>query len=96
MASNTNTDPNPSTNSSSFRVLSPMEDPTTPFFLHHGETPGAILISQSLNSENYPSWARAMKMALDAKNKLGFVDGGSITASMAATTIQEQAWSKMQ
>lgn len=63
---------------------------------HHGETPGAILISQSLNSENYPSWARAMKMALDAKNKLGFVDGGSITASMAATTIQEQAWSKMQ
>ena len=32
-------------------------------------------------------------MALDAKSKLGFVDG-SITASMAITPLEKLAWSK--
>ena len=27
------------------RELSPMEDPRSPFFLHHGESPSAILVS---------------------------------------------------
>ena len=62
-------------------------------FLHHGETPGAILVSQLLTEDNYPTWARAMKMALDAKSKLGFVIG-SINASMAVTPLEKQAWSK--
>ena len=77
------------------RELSPMEDPRSPFFLHHGESPGAILISvsQSLTEDNYSTWARAMRMALDAKSKLGFVDG-SITASMAITPLEKIAWSK--
>ena len=70
-----------------------MEDPRSPFFLHHGETHGAILVSQPLIEENYPTWARAMRMALDAKSKLGFVDG-SITASMAVTPLEKVAWSK--
>ncbi|XP_075656059.1 uncharacterized protein LOC142626153 [Castanea sativa] len=34
-----------------------------------------------------------MKMTLDAKSKLGFVDG-SITASMAVTPLEKKAWSK--
>ena len=72
-----------------------MEDPRSPFFLHHGESPGAILISvsQSLTEDNYSTWARAMRMALDAKSKLGFVDG-SITASMAIKPLEKIAWSK--
>ncbi|XP_075648676.1 uncharacterized protein LOC142619463 [Castanea sativa] len=53
--------------SSSQRELSPMEDPRSPFFLHHGESPGAILVAQPLTKDNYPTWARAMRMALDAK-----------------------------
>ena len=69
-----------------------MEDPRSPFFLHHGETHGAILVSQPLIEENYPTWARAMRMALDAKSILGFV--GSITASMAVTPLEKVAWSK--
>ncbi|XP_023872474.1 uncharacterized protein LOC111985074 [Quercus suber] len=72
---------------SSHRVLTLMKDPSNPFFLHHGETHRAILVSQPLTE------ARAMKMALDAKSKLGFIDG-SITASMATTPIQKQAWSR--
>ena len=31
--------------SSSQRELTPMEDPRSPFFLHHGETLGAILVT---------------------------------------------------
>ncbi|XP_075652640.1 uncharacterized protein LOC142623058 [Castanea sativa] len=75
------------------RELTPKEDPRSPFFLHHGESLGAILVSQPLTEDNYPTWVRAMKMALDAKSKLGFVDG-SITTSMAVTPLEKQAWSK--
>ena len=70
--------------------LSPMEDPRSPFFLHHGDTPGAILITQLLTEDNYPNWARAMRMALDVKSKLGIVDG-SITTSMAITPLEKIA-----
>ena len=77
------------------RELSPMEDSRSPFFLHHGESPGAILVTQLLIEDNYPNWAWAwaMLMALDAKSKLDFVDG-SITASMAITPLEKIAWSK--
>ena len=81
------------TTSSTTRELSPLEDPRSPFILHHGESPGAILVVQPLIEDNYPNWARAMRMALDAKSKLGFVDG-SITASMAITPFEKKAWSK--
>ena len=89
MASNTKT----TSSTSSRHELSPMEDPCSPFFLHHGESPGAILVAQALTEDNYPIWARAMRMALDAKSRLGFVDG-SITASMVITPLEKQAWSK--
>ena len=96
MASNPSQSSSSSPSSSTAqRELSPMEDPRSPFFLHHGESPSAILVSvsQSLTEDNYSTWARAMRMALDAKSKLGFVDG-SITASMAITPLEKIAWSK--
>ena len=31
-----------------------MEDPCSPFFLHHGESPSAILVAQPLTEDNYP------------------------------------------
>jgi hypothetical protein len=46
-----------------------------PFFLHNGDNPGAVLVSQPLIGENYNTWSRSMTMALRAKNKLKFVDG---------------------
>ena len=92
MASNTQATQTGSS-SSSQRELTPMEDPRSPFFLHHGETLGAILVTQPLNEDNYPMWSRAMRMALDAKSKPGFVDG-IVNASMAITPLEKQAWSK--
>ena len=92
MASNTQAT-HTGSSSSSQRELTPMEDPRSPFFLHHGETPSAILVTQPLTEDNYPMWSRAMRMALDAKSKLGFVDG-TVNASMAITPLEKQAWSK--
>ena len=38
-------------------------------------------------------WSKAMIMGLDAKSKLGFVDG-TVNASMAITPLEKKAWSK--
>ncbi|XP_075479322.1 uncharacterized protein LOC142520206 [Primulina tabacum] len=63
----------PSDSSSQSRSV--VDDPLTPFFLHHSDNPGISLVSQPLTGENYASWSRAMRIALSVKNKLGFIDG---------------------
>ena len=47
----------------------------SPFFLHHSDSLGLILVSQPLTGETYASWSHAMMIALSVKNKLGFIDG---------------------
>ncbi|KAL5552689.1 hypothetical protein UlMin_040090 [Ulmus minor] len=54
---------------------SAIEEPSNPYYLHHSDSPGQVLVSQQLTSENYTSWSHAMLIALSVKNKLGFVDG---------------------
>ncbi|KAF7140894.1 hypothetical protein RHSIM_Rhsim06G0111500 [Rhododendron simsii] len=54
------------------KLTDPYENP---YFLHHSDSPTAVLVSPPLNGENYNLWFRAMRMALRAKNKMGFVDG---------------------
>ncbi|XP_039038591.1 uncharacterized protein LOC120176179 [Hibiscus syriacus] len=45
-------------------------------YLHPSDMPGLLLISQPLiGLENYCVWSRSLKIALLAKNKLGFIDG---------------------
>ncbi|KAK5840745.1 hypothetical protein PVK06_009648 [Gossypium arboreum] len=47
-----------------------------PFYLHPSDIPGTLLVSHQLvGVEYYNVWSRTMKIALLAKNKLGFVDG---------------------
>lgn len=48
---------------------------SNPFFTNHSDNPGLMLISKPLNGDNYSVWRRAMTMALNSKNKLGFVNG---------------------
>ena len=47
----------------------------TPYFLHASDHRGLNLVSRSLMELNFNSWSRFMKMALNSKRKLGFVDG---------------------
>jgi hypothetical protein len=46
-----------------------------PFFLYHYDHPGLVLVSKALNGDNYSTWCRFMTISLNAKNKLGFIDG---------------------
>ena len=46
-----------------------------PYFLHASDHLGLNLVSQPLTELNFNSWSRSMKMALNSKRKLGFVDG---------------------
>ncbi|KAJ9554960.1 hypothetical protein OSB04_009574 [Centaurea solstitialis] len=50
-------------------------DSSSPYHIHPSDHPGLILISKTLNGDNYSGWKRAMSLALNSKNKLGFVDG---------------------
>ncbi len=72
-----------------------MEDPIiidmsesfiNPYYLHHGDSPGSVLVSLPLDGDNYHTWSRSMIMALTAKNKLGFVDGSITKPAPTAST----------
>ncbi|KAA8524508.1 hypothetical protein F0562_010931 [Nyssa sinensis] len=47
----------------------------SPYVLHPLDSPSLTLVNRLLTSDNNPQWQRAMTRALNAKNKLGFVDG---------------------
>ncbi|XP_068655790.1 uncharacterized protein [Aristolochia californica] len=51
------------------------DEPSNPYYLHHSDSPGQLLVSQLLTGENYTSWSSAMSLALSVKNKVGFIDG---------------------
>lgn len=47
-----------------------------PLYLHPSDTTGTPLISYKLiGTENYNVWSRAMLLALETKNKIGFING---------------------
>ena len=71
-------------------------DESHPFFLHHAENPGAILVSQPLiGGENYLTWARLMERALRIKNKFWLIDGSaSLTSAMEKVPLLVQSWSR--
>ncbi|XP_010556442.1 PREDICTED: uncharacterized protein LOC104825771 isoform X2 [Tarenaya hassleriana] len=61
------------TPSLSFSNLDPYSNP---LFLHAADTSSVSLITEKLTGEpNYNVWSRSMTKALNAKNKLGFIDG---------------------
>ena len=63
------------TDSTTYSTSSSTEDSSHSFSIHHGDSLGALLVSQPLTGENYNSWSQSMFMALSAKNKVGFIDG---------------------
>ncbi|XP_010445779.1 PREDICTED: uncharacterized protein LOC104728512 [Camelina sativa] len=47
-----------------------------PYFLHSSDHARMILVSDRLTSgSDFHSWRRSMRMALNVRNKLGFIDG---------------------
>lgn len=50
-------------------------DSQSPYFLHPADHPNLVLVSNLFTGNNYYTWQRNMRRALNAKNKLGFVSG---------------------
>lgn len=47
-----------------------------PYFLHSSDHGGLILVSDCLTTgADFHSWRRSVRIALNVRNKLGFVDG---------------------
>ncbi|XP_026444145.1 uncharacterized protein LOC113344368 [Papaver somniferum] len=56
------------TNNNNSRILDP-------YVIHPSDNPSIILFSPLLQVDNYGAWVRGITKALNAKGKLGFVDG---------------------
>lgn len=70
----------PSQSESQFDLRSSMnksaiDDPSSPYLLHHSDSLRLVLVSQQLIEDNYASWSHDMSIALLTKNKIGFIDG---------------------
>ncbi|KAB5569310.1 hypothetical protein DKX38_003103 [Salix brachista] len=50
-------------------------DPNNPYRIENGDHTSLVLVTELLTTENYITWSRAMRRALRAKNKLGFISG---------------------
>ncbi|XP_073119562.1 uncharacterized protein [Henckelia pumila] len=46
-----------------------------PLTLQQSDHPGLVLVSKLFDGNNYGQWSRAMRIALSAKNKTGFING---------------------
>ncbi|GAV79233.1 UBN2_3 domain-containing protein [Cephalotus follicularis] len=67
-------------------------DQTSPYYLHASDQSSNLLVSQPLNGDNYPTWCQAFTMAIQAKNKLGFIDGN--LKNPAANSLDFDAWTR--
>ncbi|KAI9154295.1 hypothetical protein LWI28_023935 [Acer negundo] len=69
-------------------------DLSNPLFTHHSDHPSLVLVSKPLNGDNYSVWKRAMTMALNSKNKLGFVNGRILAPSEETDPDGYATWSR--
>ncbi|KAG8366306.1 hypothetical protein BUALT_Bualt17G0062600 [Buddleja alternifolia] len=58
------------------------------YSLHHSDHPRMVLVSKPHEGDNYSTWRRAMVISLNAKSKLGFVDG-TLKAPSATTKPED-------
>ncbi|XP_072060200.1 uncharacterized protein [Arachis hypogaea] len=62
------------------------------FFLSSTDQPGLTLVTQQLTEENYNSWSRTMKKALNTKRKLGFINGSVSRPDPELDAEQFETW----
>ncbi|KAL1208845.1 hypothetical protein V5N11_010523 [Cardamine amara subsp. amara] len=64
-----------------------------PYYLHNSDHAGLVLISDCLSSgADFHSWRRSVRMALNVRNKLSFIDG---TVPKPASTHRDSgSWSR--
>ncbi|KAF5478171.1 hypothetical protein F2P56_004755 [Juglans regia] len=75
---NTNMFSNPETNP---------HHPASPYYIQPGEEASSPLVPDLIITENYVTWARTMRRAMNIKNKLGFIDGKHLKPSNASDAL---------
>ncbi|XP_026431827.1 uncharacterized protein LOC113329073 [Papaver somniferum] len=73
--------------------INPSGNPRTldPYIIHPSDNPPTVLSSPLLQGDNYGSWVRGITKSLNAKGKLGFVDGSLPPPTDA---LQFQCWKR--
>ncbi|KAL9228263.1 hypothetical protein vseg_003863 [Gypsophila vaccaria] len=69
--------------------------PCSPLYLHPSESTNLSLVPSKFNGKNYELWADSVKTALDAKNKLSFVEGNvkkPVLSKDQDETLEAVAW----
>ncbi|KAK9077344.1 hypothetical protein SSX86_005681 [Deinandra increscens subsp. villosa] len=69
-------------------------DTSSPYYVHHSDQPGHMLVPIKLNGANYQSWSKSMIHALTAKNKIGFVDGTIVAPSQIDKPSEFAMWNQ--
>ncbi|KAF7839935.1 UBN2_3 domain-containing protein [Senna tora] len=59
-------------------VTSPKAD-EGPYLLHNSDHLGMALVTTMFNGSNYLAWSTAIKTSLQAKDKMGFIDGSILS-----------------
>ncbi|KAF7830598.1 uncharacterized protein G2W53_012931 [Senna tora] len=59
-----------------------------PYCLHNSDHPGMSLVNTALDGRNYFAWSIAIRTALEAKDKVGFIDG-SLPSPKDATKFKK-------
>jgi len=59
--------------------------PQSPYYLHPSEGPGTLITAVVFNGKNYDLWEKAVRTALRAKNKLGFIKGTLVRPAAKVT-----------
>lgn len=62
----------------SFEVSDSPDNIHSPYYLQSSDHPGLVLVVEPLDGNNYGVWFVAMTTSLEAKNKLGFLDGSIV------------------
>jgi len=51
---------------------------SNPYLLSSSDNPGSLISFVVLKEDNYPEWATELRNSLQAKKKLGFIDGTTL------------------
>ncbi|CAL2225161.1 unnamed protein product [Prunus armeniaca] len=67
-------------------------EPSSPYYINNSDHPGLVIVPKPLNGDNYATWRRFMIVSLNAKNKLGFVDGTLKKPSSESNLDEHTVW----
>ncbi|GKD24544.1 putative LTR copia-type gag-polypeptide [Tanacetum coccineum] len=77
------------------RLLREVVDAGNPLHVQNSDNSNSMIIPfKLLDTKNYRIWSGAMKLALQAGNKFGFVDGSGLKEFFATSEILSAQWDR--